>query len=114
MHKFHAQYNVGTDRIEVRGIDRLGDEKIAAIEPVMYEVRERGAVVDPFISIEREAAQDLVDQLWEAGVRPVAAMREIAAAHQQAGGQVAPWLMRQLEKFINQATTTKESANGQG
>lgn len=104
MHKFLAGVNLAEDRIEIRGVDVSQDGHTAAIKPVVYEVADRGAVVEPFLRLEREGAQMLANQLWEAGVRPAPAMQAIAAASQQAGGQTAPWLMRQLEKFIDNVT----------
>lgn len=111
MHKFHVQFNIASGRFDLRAIDQRPDGKTGAAKNVIFEMVEDSTVVEPFWSIEPEALQSLADQLWEVGIKPAGAMQAIATATQQAGGQVAPWLMRQLEKFIDQATK-KEPHHG--
>lgn len=55
--------------------------------------------VPPLLRLEREQAQQLIDQLWLTGLRP--------SVEKQQEQQDTSWLQQQLTKFIDQATKGK-------
>ena len=64
-----AEYSVFTDRINVFVYQKT-EKKIAVGKPLVFEQVEVGAICDPSFSLKKSEAQELVDELWRAGLRP--------------------------------------------
>lgn len=45
--------------------------RIAVVQNIAFETIKEGTAVGPSLTIQREAAQILMDDLWYAGLRPV-------------------------------------------
>jgi hypothetical protein len=50
--------------------ERVGDHFAVATQVVMQERRAEGQIVEPTMHLDPQAAQELMDSLWDAGVRP--------------------------------------------
>jgi len=71
--RFWAEEQWVTERIKIHGvIHGSASEKrpLIVLKPVEQEVIEDGFMTDPFMVLEREQAQQLMDQLWKVGLRP--------------------------------------------
>lgn len=45
-------------------------DRFAAAKPIEFEVRQQGELVEPFVRISVQTAQQLMDELWQCGLRP--------------------------------------------
>ena len=54
----------------MRAIQLLIMDGDATAEPIVMKKREPGIMLEPSISISRETAQTLMDDLWNCGLRP--------------------------------------------
>jgi hypothetical protein len=50
--------------------DKTSQGKGAWALPLVFEVKELGYEVDPTVRLTNETAQELMDELWRAGLRP--------------------------------------------
>jgi hypothetical protein len=71
-YKFFAIRNTATDDIELYGknIHRNSSIKFGAISPIIITDIEIGERFDPFIRVTDSDAQNLMDELWNIGLRP--------------------------------------------
>lgn len=74
-----------------------GPEGVAIAQPAVMKVLSEGQLAPPLLHLHDDAAQSLMDQLWNIGIRPSDLNRQPALAN--------TWLQDQLVKFIDQATT---------
>lgn len=66
---FNIQPNWGSGLYEVRARKRtLQDIYIA--QPLMFEKIDRGAIANPSFHLDKESAQELMNALYRAGIRP--------------------------------------------
>lgn len=57
--------------VEIRmGISREDSDKIAFVQPVTFVERADHEVVEPCITLTQHEAQQLMDELWQCGLRP--------------------------------------------
>lgn len=54
-------------------VDYPLDRPRSVVISLMMDQREAATILDPFVTIERAAAQQLLDDLWNAGLRPAEA-----------------------------------------
>ena len=55
------------DRIEVFVYDRTHVAKPAVLE---FDPRDEGALIEPCLELDHDAAQQLMNELWKIGIRP--------------------------------------------
>jgi len=70
MLRIKAAKTLWSDRIDLLITERLESGKVAILRNAKLEVIESGQAVEPSLSIEPEAAQMLIDALWDCGLRP--------------------------------------------
>ena len=71
---FHAVIPVWTDRqVELRGVKKDISGKAYAMHSIKFVERQQGELFNPFITLELEEAQKLIDTLYSVGLRPSAA-----------------------------------------
>jgi len=72
--RFHAEYRWDSQKIDLRVIHYhgLGGRVISLAEPLVMKVRDRDSAdfVPPALSLRTATAQNLMDQLWQCGLRP--------------------------------------------
>jgi len=71
--KFHCSRSFFGGHIDVFMRSRSSEGRIVVPEPVVLKVCEEDVFTStplPFLSLEPEAAQNLMDELWNAGLRP--------------------------------------------
>jgi|SRR6185369_2787585 len=70
--KIQAQYDVFTDEVALRGVFVMADGSLNIWQPVMCYSAPIGTspIVNPFISLRKRAAVELMDELWRCGIRP--------------------------------------------
>lgn len=67
--RFNVQRQMWTGKIALRMmVEEFGKRSFA--EPMILTTRPPGEIVEPFVSVETEEAQELMDELWNAGLRP--------------------------------------------
>lgn len=59
-----------TDTIDIAVIDHGRRGHISVAGPLMMHEHKEGTVIDRCLSLQNEAAQKLMDDLWDAGLRP--------------------------------------------
>jgi hypothetical protein len=67
--KFLAERRLWNDDIAISGIQRSNTETFRLL-PVPMELHTRGERIEPFMSLQLEQAQSLIDALYDAGLRP--------------------------------------------
>ena len=67
--KFSVERQIWSDSIGIRIGLRDGD-RFSVAQPLVMEQVELGAVTQPCVSIPFGSAQTLMDQMWDAGLRP--------------------------------------------
>lgn len=72
---FHAVYSWDTQAVELRGMVRAGlhYSQMAIMQPVAVAPRREDAFIEPFLRLQDDEAQQLMDALWDAGLRPAGA-----------------------------------------
>ena len=69
--KVRADSRPWSDEIELRlGMERNGARLYSIARPLVFEDIPEGARVDPFVTVDVNVAQDLMDELWRCGLRP--------------------------------------------
>jgi len=58
------------DAYALRLLERSADGRRFCAMPLTMTERTEGAIVDPFVHLDATAAQQLMDGLWRAGIRP--------------------------------------------
>lgn len=68
--KIYATTELFRDTIDIRiGLHR-DSSTYAVAQPMLFKDQHIGLIVDPCISLTREDAQSLMDQLWNCSIRP--------------------------------------------
>jgi hypothetical protein len=67
--RIHAQRELMWNGVSLHLYSREG-HKLAAAKPVVLEVIEHGAVATPMLTLPMPTAQQLMDELWNCGLRP--------------------------------------------
>lgn len=68
--KFSVVREFAGDTINLRMAVHAASGRLHFAQPVVFEERESGGYVDPFLRLSPEDATRLMDELWGAGVRP--------------------------------------------
>lgn len=68
--KVSAQREIWSDAVSIRLGIKQDDGRFAVAEPLTMRVIELGALVKPCVDLPFSAAQQLMDELWQAGCRP--------------------------------------------
>lgn len=68
--KFSATREIWSNDIAIRIGERNGDGEFSVAKPIVMERIPSGAFVEPCLRIPFEDAQALIDELWQAGLRP--------------------------------------------
>jgi hypothetical protein len=121
-----ANYNPAHDAIDLYlMIGRFGEDKIGFPKPIEFEMIEYPASLevvhsgkhnDPFLSLTREAAAYLMNDLWSAGVRPTD-HRDVSEIIQAKNGHIhdlngrIEYLEALVERFSNQFLWAAERAD---
>lgn len=69
--KFYSHYNVASDCIDLFIKDET--KKSVATKIIFESYTPGDRMVSPVLSLEHSEAQRLMDSLWDAGIRPIAA-----------------------------------------
>ena len=64
-----AQYNFMSQTVDIYFGSTISGRRAAAL-PVVFNEVEAGALIDPALRLTRDSAQELMDALWSAGLRP--------------------------------------------
>lgn len=67
--RFRAERRLWNDDIAISGIQRSKTETFRLL-PVPMELHKQGEHIEPFMVLEPEQAQSLIDALYDAGLRP--------------------------------------------
>jgi hypothetical protein len=59
----------GPDRINLYAFQKKGANRFGA-QPLVFQAVEYAETLSPFVEIENRHAQQLMDDLWDAGIRP--------------------------------------------
>jgi len=65
---FFAERRWHTSTIAIYALDR--DKFVSVGKPIVYEKTEIGSIHPPTMDLPERAAQELMDELWRAGLRP--------------------------------------------
>lgn len=73
---------------------------ISVAQPVIMAAHQVGSYVQPMLSVDRVALQQMLDEIWRLGLRP---SKNIDTREDER----VQWLQAQMVKFIDQATRAK-------
>jgi hypothetical protein len=68
--KFHARREVWNNAIAIYFGQKSPDGNFFSAQPPVMVKHEMGTAAEPFLALETEEAQLLMDELWSAGLRP--------------------------------------------
>lgn len=68
--KLRCNKNPWSSRVEILIIDVPDRGKTGVARPIVFDKVEDGEIINPSLSIDASAAQELMDSLWFSGVRP--------------------------------------------
>lgn len=66
---FRGQRNIFSNRIDIVLVDILNG-KYSAAEKITFMQPDEGLYIEPFLKLENNEAQKLMDELWQCGLRP--------------------------------------------
>jgi len=55
---------------ELAFLQKLPSGRVAVAQPLVLTEIEEGLIIEPFVTIDYEVAQSLIDDLWRCGLRP--------------------------------------------
>lgn len=67
--RFRAERRLWNDDIAISGIQKTKTETFR-LTPVPMELHKHGELIEPFMVLQPEQAQSLIDALYDAGLRP--------------------------------------------
>jgi len=65
-----ADFSFHPDGIKLYAYQKQGSEKYVAKKLELVHITESGQALEPFLKIDNHEAQQLMDDLWECGLRP--------------------------------------------
>lgn len=68
--RIRADYSFSSDRVEIRYLYKSDSGAESIAEPITLAPYKYGEWTDPMITLTRDEARELMDSLWQAGVRP--------------------------------------------
>lgn len=68
IHAARRPFSMGPQYIDLYGYDEIGKGVIQRV--TLKKEKERFTAIDPFMQLGEEQAQQLMDSLWECGLRP--------------------------------------------
>lgn len=78
--RINARKNPWLNKVEILVVDKSA-RSMAVATNIVFEKLNEGGIINPTMTIDGDAAQELMDELWSCGIRP--------AAGQGSAGQLA-------------------------